>query len=82
MYEPLAVPSDAPRGLRAWLAGELRSVADTLAAPEVVRVRFVLLAAEPARYANGDVVCADGSNWNPGGGAGLYQRIGGAWVKL
>lgn len=82
MYEPTAIPDDAPRGLRAWLAEQLRDVADTLAAPEVRGVRFSLLPAEPARYTNGDVVMADGTNWNPGGGAGLYQRIGGAWVKL
>lgn len=25
---------------------------------------------------------ADGTNWDPGSGAGLYLRQGGAWVKL
>jgi hypothetical protein len=82
MYEPTPVPSDSPRGLRAWLAHQLREVASVLARPTVVGVRFALLAAEPARYENGDVVGADGTNWNPGGGAGIYARISGAWVKL
>jgi hypothetical protein len=27
-------------------------------------------------------VNADGTNWDPGAGAGLYQYLGAAWVKL
>lgn len=30
----------------------------------------------------GMTVNADGVVWNPGAGAGLYQYLGGAWVKL
>lgn len=37
---------------------------------------------EPEKPRNGMLVVADGTNWNPGGGAGVYARIGGAWVKL
>jgi hypothetical protein len=36
----------------------------------------------PAKPRDGMVAVADGTNWNPGGGAGIYARIGGAWVKL
>jgi hypothetical protein len=83
MYEPTAIPSDAPIGLRAWLAAQLRQIANALAAPEVNGLRFTPLAAEPERYQTGDVVFADGTNWNPGGtGAGLYERRGGGWHKL
>lgn len=82
MYEPTAIPSDAPPSLRAWLAAQLRQVADVLAAPEVVTMRFTPLAAEPARYAEGYLVFANGTDWNPGSGAGLYERRGGAWRKL
>lgn len=82
MYEPTAIPADAPRGLRSWLAAQLRQIADTLASPTVSVIHFDALAAEPERYSDGDVVRADGSNWNPGSGAGLYLRQGGAWVKL
>lgn len=82
MYEPTTIPDDAPPGLRAWLARQLREVASTLARPTVHGVRFALLAAEPSRFQNGDVVYADGTNWNPGSGAGVYARVSGAWVKL
>jgi hypothetical protein len=37
---------------------------------------------EPAKPRTGMVVLADGTNWNPGSGAGVYARYGGSWVKL
>lgn len=82
MYEPTAIPSDAPTGLRQWLATQVRRIADALVAPEVLSIRFAQLAAEPARYEDGDLVWANGTDWNPGSGAGLYERHGGAWNKL
>lgn len=81
-YQPTAIPNDAPAGLRSWLAAQLREIANALEAPDVMRIRLTVLNAEPAKYANGDVVMADGSNWNPGAGAGVYARVSGAWVKL
>lgn len=81
MFEPTAVPVSF-QGLRSWLAAQLRLIADTLSAPTVRGVTFAILAAEPARFQNGDVVYADGASWNPGSGAGLYERRSGAWVKL
>lgn len=37
---------------------------------------------EPFRPREGQLVFADGTDWNPGGGAGYYERVGGAWNKL
>ena len=31
---------------------------------------------------DGDIRYADGTNWNPGSGAGIYAYIGSAWTKL
>lgn len=48
-------------------------------------VPWVILAKqyqEPGRLMEGMVVNADGTSWNPGGGAGLYQYLSSAWVKL
>lgn len=78
-------PTPAPSGfadLRAWAVGQLRRVADALAAPTVERLQFAILHAEPERYQDGDLVLADGTDWNPGSGGGLYLRFSGAWVKL
>ena len=46
------------------------------------RVRFNPLSCAPSPTTDGDVAYADGTGWNPGSGAGLYVRTGGAWVKL
>jgi hypothetical protein len=80
-YSPAPVPVEYP-ALRSWAAIQFRRVADALAAPLVTRMRFVILHAEPERFENGDVVLADGADWNPGSGGGLYLRLSGAWVKL
>jgi hypothetical protein len=36
----------------------------------------------PTKPREGLVVYADGTNWNPGSGAGLYEYVGGAWRRL
>ena len=45
-------------------------------------VRLQILRAEPVRYWAGMVVYADGTDWNPGSGQGLYRRnvANSAWV--
>jgi hypothetical protein len=36
----------------------------------------------PEKPREGMVVLADGTNWNPGSGAGFYGYYSGAWNKL
>lgn len=43
---------------------------------------FPVRGAAPAKPFNGMLVLADGVGWDPGAGAGYYERKGGAWVKL
>lgn len=81
-YVPKTVPLNTPPGLRDWLASELRRIANAITEPTAEVYQFEPLAAEPARRADGMVVFADGTNWNPGAGAGLYERRAGAWSKL
>lgn len=38
-----------------------------------------VLTAQPSNPANGYTAYADGSNWNPGGGAGRYTYVNGYW---
>lgn len=38
--------------------------------------------AEPEKIQDGMVVVADGTDWNPGSGAGLYINLSGTWTKL
>ena len=81
-YVPKTTPLNTPPGLRDWLASELRRIANRLSEPESEIYTLVPLAAEPERIANGMLVYADGTNWNPGSGAGIYARESGAWSKL
>jgi hypothetical protein len=37
---------------------------------------------EPERPYEGMMVGADGTEWNPGSGRGVYARVNSAWVKL
>ena len=39
-------------------------------------------AAAPSSPVEGMLAYADGTTWNPGGGAGFYGYTSGAWVKL
>lgn len=36
----------------------------------------------PAKPREGHIRFADGTNWNPGGGKGIYAYYSGAWNKL
>lgn len=45
-------------------------------------IQLTTLNAEPDKPREGMVVLADGTDWNPGSGAGVYGYIGGLWVSL
>jgi hypothetical protein len=66
--------------LRQWLLTELRAISKELNETTALelRDRFV----EPVRPRSGMIVATDATKWNPGAGAGIYGRVGGAWVKL
>lgn len=49
---------------------------------DLKKLRCTVLTAEPADKANGMIVYADGSTWDPGSGAGIYAYEGSSWVKL
>lgn len=81
MYTPqIAREILSPEDVRLWVQEELRQIAAEMQQLEVPQFR--ILHVEPAKRADGMVVYADGANWNPGSGAGLYERVAGVWVKL
>lgn len=79
-YVPGKVPDD-PRQLVTFLRAELLRVEQAMSGKRDV-VKFEILHAAPAKFEEGDVVYADGTDWNPASGAGLYKRTSGAWVAL
>ncbi len=82
-YKPIGTaPNETVEDLAKWLTDELNKVAATMASLDATIIRFVQLNEEPARLSEGMVVNADGTNWNPGSGVGLYIYRSAAWVKL
>lgn len=66
--------------LKAYIAEELRSIESAL--EEVDTVRLIELHVAPERPREGMVVLADGTDWDPGSGAGFYGYRGGSWNLL
>lgn len=87
MYKFDPPPTDIGDDLQTVAQAILQYVQDELikveqAGDKVAEVRFDVRDVEPEKRRDGMVAFADGTNWNPGAGRGLYVRTGGAWVKL
>lgn len=78
-YIPAAPPAQLSPEARRFLDEELARIAACI---NQRAVYLPVLAAEPAKPEDGMLVYADGTNWNPSSGAGVYAREAGAWVKL
>lgn len=77
-YEPTFPPQNAD--YKQWLYDELQRVSSEYAKPQYFI--FEELHAEPSKPRLGMVVFADGTDWNPGSGAGIYHYRAGAWQFL
>lgn len=66
--------------LRNYVDGELKRISQALNETTALDLRPVHVA--PLRPREGMIVFADGTDWNPGAGKGVYSYSGGAWVKL
>lgn len=78
---PVTLP---PRGdeLAGALLAELQALGLESREPSVNGAVFKALAAAPSKLIDGLVVRADGTNWDPGYGAGMYVYRAGAWYML
>lgn len=81
VYVPETVPLDvcSPE-LSEYLFREFLRIGD--AAEVAGRITLPELNIAPERPQQGDIFYADGVNWNPGGGEGIYGRVGTSWIKL
>lgn len=79
-YRPLPPPAD-PKDFGQWAMNELLTIARHLADGRDFDL-LNTIHAPPSKPREGMVVNADGTNWDPGSGAGRYERVGGSWVKL
>lgn len=80
IYSPQGLDSSSLEGLAASMEREL----DRLAAiSQIALLRQVeFLHSEPGKPREGMVSGADGTDWNPGSGKGIYIYIDGAWELL
>lgn len=66
--------------LRKYLERELRRISEVIEAPDTISIRVRHEA--PAKLYAGLIAFADGTDWNPGSGRGLYEYRVASWVKL
>lgn len=79
-YQPNHVPDD-PSAIPLFLKEELAYISAQirLLALGHIDVEFK----EPSKPRRGDIRYADGIQWNPGGGEGIYFfNSGGVWVQM
>ena len=79
-YAKSPVPSN-PEDIPAYLQSELDKISAVIT--NIAEGHFDVSNVEPTKKRAGDVRYADGSDWNPGSGQGLYLYLStGAWSKL
>ena len=79
-FDPTLAPSD-PEDLPRFLDEMFQEIRTVL---DLVRDGHLDVQNEaPEKPQQGDIRYADGTNWNPGSGEGIYfYNAAGAWVKL
>lgn len=78
-YYPEPVPSDT-KELLAYIERNNRAIETAINLLATGHIDETNVA--PTKPRTGDIRLADGTDWNPGSGAGFYGYYGGAWVKL
>lgn len=79
--QALNVPDD-PKEMPAFLRRLQTALIQAMNRPEAWTQREVLHAEPPGKLEDGMEVEADGTNWDPGSGAGKYVLRGGVWVFI
>ena len=79
-YSPAPVPNK-PEDLPAYLREEFARMSATIG--NIADGHYDESNTVPSKPRAGDVRYADGTNWNPGSGEGIYLYLStGAWSKL
>ncbi len=77
MYRPGFVPQE-PARLPDYIAQEQEKLLQAIEGPRAYLVLQVTHTAPPKPF-DGMEVLADGTNWNPGSGAGRYYYLSNSW---
>jgi hypothetical protein len=83
-YRPSTMPAFGSLDeVRDWVENELWQIAKQGGeSGEATGAWLQPVHAEPEKPRDGMVAYADGDDWDPHSGVGLYARIEGIWVKL
>ena len=79
VYEPLPILAHDVPSLQRAVAEELRQVA---AATTIDLLALAVKHAEPDKVFVGLIAYADGTDWNPGSGEGVYVYKTGGWTFI
>lgn len=79
-YYPRIVPSNSAE-LPQFLNQELHNISQEMTSPKEV-ITLEMLNSPPTKIREGMIVLADGTNWNPGSGQGVYCYYNSTWNKL
>lgn len=80
MYRKSNVPASVSE-LPAYLDAELSRIEQSQMTPAPF-VQLSISYTPPVKIADGMVVLADGVQWDPGAGPGVYCRLSGVWRLL
>ena len=79
-FVPSSSAATTVSGLRAWMSNEFIRLGNALA-KQSQEIRLPVTHSAPEKPQTGQIVFADGTTWNPGGGRGLYLYDS-AWSKI
>lgn len=82
VYSPSTPPQFGPefQPLISYIRDELEAIAQEIVETDVLDLRTTHR--EPERPREGMIICADGTDWDPGDGGGPYIYFGAAWVPM
>lgn len=80
-YNPSSSSATNISDLRNWISNELVRVSNAFSTQSQT-TQLPVLTVAPAKPQIGQVVFADGTNWNPSAGRGLYYYDTSGWVHI
>lgn len=82
MYVPGELPTDSIEDLQRALTDELRKISESFKVGEFETINLQALSTVLDKQKSGDILRADGDNYDPGEGAGIYWFDGTIYTKL
>lgn len=68
--------------LKRYINDEFRRIEEALRFPDSETVTIIKLHSAPEKPIEGMMVYADGTDWDPGSGAGIYQYRSASWTFI